>query len=74
MTEMILISVALHVFLFMPEANETSASKEISMSSQLPSKDKHITTKDNPNNNMAFKEHSRTETKENRNENENKLK
>ena len=53
--------------IFMPEANETSASEEISMSSQLPSKDKHITTKDNSDNNIAFKEHSRTETKEKKN-------
>ena len=47
----------------MPEANETSTSEEISRSCLLPSKDKHITTKDNPNNNIAFKEYSRTKTK-----------
>ena len=48
----------------MSEANETSISEEISMSSQLPSKYEHITTKDNPNNDIAFKEQPRTETKE----------
>ena len=48
----------------MHEANETSTSEEISMSSQLPSKYKHITTKDNPSNIIAFKEQPRTETKE----------
>ena len=34
------------------------------MSAQLPSKYEHITTKDNPNNDIAFKEQPRTETKE----------
>ena len=34
----------------MSEANETSTSEEISMSSQLPSKYEHITTTENPNN------------------------
>ena len=48
----------------MSEANETSTSEEISMSSQLPSKYEHITTKDNPNNDIAFKEQPGTETKE----------
>ena len=52
---------------FTLEANEKSTFEEISASSQLPSIDKHITTKDNPNNNIAFKEHSRTETKEKKN-------
>ena len=48
----------------MSEANETSTSEEISMSSQLPSKYEHITTKDNPNNNIAFKKQPRTKAKE----------
>ena len=39
----------------MPEANETSTSEKISMFSQLPSKYKHTTPKDNPNNNITFK-------------------
>ena len=34
------------------------------MSSQLPSKYEHITSKDNPNKNIAFKEQPKTETKE----------
>ena len=34
------------------------------MSFQLPSKYEHITTKDNPSNNITFKEQPRTETKE----------
>ena len=45
------------------EANEAT-SEEISMSSQLPPKVKRITNKGNPNNNIAFKEHSRIESKE----------
>ena len=49
------------------EANETSTSEEISMSSLLPTKVKHITIKDNPNNNIAFKGYSRTKTKEKKN-------
>ena len=49
--------------IFTPEANETSTSEEISMFSQLPSKDKHIVTKDNPSNNIAFKEHSKQKQK-----------
>ena len=48
----------------MPEANETSTSEEISVSFQLPWKYEHITTKDNPSNNITFKEQPRTETKE----------
>ena len=50
----------------MSEANETSTSEAILMSSQLPSKYEHITTKDNPNNDIAFKEQPGTETKENK--------
>ena len=61
-----IIDTSLSNVIYMSEANETT-SEEISMSSQLPSKDKHIATKDNPNNNIAFKEHSRRETKEKKN-------
>ena len=43
---------------------ERGSSEEISVSSQLPSKYEHITTKDNPNNNIAFKEQPRTKAKE----------
>ena len=59
-----IIDTSLSNVIYMSAANETSTSEEISMSSQLPSKDKHIATKDNPNNDIAFKEHSRRETKE----------
>ena len=59
-----IIDTSLSYAISMHEANETSTSEEISMFSQLPSKYKHITSKDNPINNIVFKEQPRTETKE----------